>query len=141
MSAPARIAEFETARVMPAPAEGGRSLLHRYYDSLFAAHGPQHWWPGRTRFEIIVGAILTQNTSWRNVEPAIRNLRGEGLLSPRAIEADCLSRLARPIRSCGYFPSKTQKLKEVAQFLRSEYGGGPPRRFAPPPPPAPRHIL
>src|SRR5260221_1778025 len=135
MSAPARIAEFETARVMPAPAEGGRSLLHRYYDSLFAAHGPQHWWPGRTRFEIIVGAILTQNTSWRNVEPAIRNLRGEGLLSPRAIEAVSLARLARLIRSSGYFRQKAKKLKAFTQFLRSEYGGVPSRAFSPPTPP------
>src|SRR5258708_21359727 len=99
MSASARIAEFEAARVMPAPAEGGRSLLHRYYDSLFAAHGPQHWWPGRTRFEVIVGTILTQNTSWRNVEPAIRNLRAEKLLSPRPIEAVSFAPLAPLIPS------------------------------------------
>jgi len=117
---------------MPAPAEGGRSLLHRYYDSLFAAHGPQHWWPGRTRFEIIVGAILTQNTSWRNVEPAIRNLRGEGLLSPRAIEAVSLARLARLIRSSGYFRQKAKKLKAFTQFLRSEYGGSLSRMFRTP---------
>ena len=57
-----------------------------YYDALFRAYGPQHWWPGRTRFEVIVGAILTQNTSWSNVERAIVALRDERLLSPAAIE-------------------------------------------------------
>jgi len=117
---------------MPAAAEGGRSLLHRYYDSLFAAHGPQHWWPGRTRFEIIVGAILTQNTSWRNVEPAIRNLRAEKLLSPRAIETVSLARLARLIRSSGYFRQKAKKLKAFTRFLRSEYGGSLGRMFRTP---------
>jgi endonuclease-3 related protein len=132
MSAFARIAEFEAARVMPAAAEGGRSLLHRYYDSLFAAYGPQHWWPGRTRFEIIVGAILTQNTSWRNVEPAIRNLRTEKLLSPRAIEAVSLGRLARLIRSSGYFRQKAKKLKAFTRFLRLEYGGSLGRMFRTP---------
>ena len=53
----------------------------QYFDALFASYGPQYWWPGRTRFEIIVGAILTQNTSWSNVEIAIRNLRREKLLT------------------------------------------------------------
>ena len=60
--------------------------LEEYCNSLFTAFGPQHWWPGKTQFEVIVGAILTQNTSWRNVETAIGNLRRAGLLSPAAIE-------------------------------------------------------
>src|SRR5579863_5775692 len=59
--------------------------LDEYFNSLFTAMGPQHWWPGRTQFEIIVGAILTQNTSWTNVERAIANLRKAGLLTPRAM--------------------------------------------------------
>src|SRR5712664_2638631 len=69
--------------------------LRAYYDALLAAHGPQHWWPGRSAFEVIVGAILTQNTSWTNVEPAIRNLRREKLLTPRGMESVSLPRLAR----------------------------------------------
>src|ERR1700758_1635761 len=77
--------------------------VRAYYDALFAAYGPQHWWPGPTPFEVIVGAILTQNTSWSNVESAIRNLRREKLLTVRAIEAVPLPRLARLIRSSGYF--------------------------------------
>src|SRR5712672_3819065 len=106
--------------------------LRRYYDSLFAAHGPQHWWPGRTTFEIIVGAILTQNTSWSNVEIAMRNLRREKLLAPGAIERATLPRLAKFIRSSGYFRQKAKKLKYFVRFLRSEYGGSLNRMFRSP---------
>ena len=106
--------------------------LRTYYDALFAAHGPQHWWPGRSAFEIIVGTILTQNTSWNNVETAIRNLRREKLLTPRAIEDVSLARLARLVRSSGYFRQKAKKLKCFAGFLRSEYGGSIARMFRTP---------
>jgi endonuclease III related protein len=106
--------------------------LRIYYDALFAAQGPQHWWPGRTAFEIIVGAILTQNTSWSNVEIAIRNLRREKLLTPRAIEDVSLARLARLVRSSGYFRQKAKKLKCFVGFLRSEYGGSIARMFRTP---------
>jgi endonuclease III related protein len=106
-----------------------RPILRNYYDALFAAHGPQHWWPGRTPFEIIVGAILTQNTSWANVEPCIKNLRREKLLTPRAIEAVPSERLARLIRSSGYFRQKTKKLKAFVRFLRSEYHGSLAKMF------------
>jgi endonuclease-3 related protein len=106
--------------------------LRTYYDALFAAHGPQHWWPGRSAFEVIVGAILTQNTSWTNVEPAIRNLRREELLTPRAMETVSLARLARLIRSSGYFRQKAKKLKCFVRFLRSEYGGSLTRMFRTP---------
>jgi endonuclease III related protein len=104
-------------------------ILHEYFDALFAAHGPQHWWPGRTPFEVIVGAILTQNTSWTNVEIAIANLRRERLLTPRAIEAVSFRRLARLIRSSGYFRQKAKKLKAFVHFLRREYQGSLPRMF------------
>jgi endonuclease-3 related protein len=97
--------------------------LPRYYDALFAAYGPQRWWPGRTAFEVIVGAILTQNTSWTNVEIAIRNLRREKLLTPRGIQSVSLARLARLVRSSGYFRQKAKKLKCFVRFLRSEYAG------------------
>jgi endonuclease-3 related protein len=109
-----------------------RTSLRRYYDSLFAAYGPQHWWPGRTDFEIIVGAILTQNTSWSNVEIAMRNLRREKLLTPRAIERVSLPRLAQLVRSSGYFRQKAKKLKCFVRFLRSEYGGSLSRMFRAP---------
>jgi endonuclease-3 related protein len=104
----------------------------RYYDVLFAAYGPQHWWPGRTNFEIVVGAILTQNTSWSNVEIAMRNLRREKLLAPGAIERASLPRLAKFTRSSGYFRQKAKKLKSFVRFLRSEYGGSLNRMFRSP---------
>jgi endonuclease III related protein len=94
-----------------------------YYDALFAAHGPQHWWPGRTPFEIIVGAILVQNTSWTNVATAIEHLRRAKLLTPLAIENVSTPRLQRLIRSSGYFRQKTKKLKAFVRFLRCEYQG------------------
>jgi endonuclease-3 related protein len=97
--------------------------LRSYYDALFAAHGPQHWWPARSRFEIIVGAILVQNTSWTNVVTAIENLRFAKLLTPRAIDAVSTERLARLIRSSGYFRQKAKKLKNFVRFLRRCYQG------------------
>ena len=104
-------------------------VLHVYYDALFAAHGPQHWWPGRTRFEVIVGAILTQNTSWTNVERAIRALREERLLTVSAMEQVSLRKLARLIRSSGYFRQKARKLKEFVHFLRSQHHGSLSKMF------------
>jgi endonuclease-3 related protein len=103
--------------------------LRTYYEALLAAYGPQHWWPGRTAFEVIVGAILTQNASWSNVEIAIRNLRREKLLTPRALEKVSSARLARLIRSSGYFRQKAKKLKCFVRFLRREHGGSLARMF------------
>jgi endonuclease-3 related protein len=101
-----------------------------YFDALLAAHGPQHWWPGRTRFEIIVGAILTQNTSWINVERAIRNLRAARLLSPKAIRRVPSTRLAQLLRPSGYFRQKTKTLKSFVNFLYGSYSGSLSRLFA-----------
>jgi endonuclease-3 related protein len=107
-------------------------LLHEYYRSLLAAHGPQYWWPGRTRFEVIVGAILTQNTAWVNVERAISKLRCEKLLTPVAIETVPSARLARLIRSSGYFRQKTKTLKAFVRFLRMEHVGSLRKMFRTP---------
>jgi endonuclease-3 related protein len=103
--------------------------LDEYYNSLFTALGPQHWWPGKTPFEIVVGAILTQNTSWRNVETAITNLRNAGLLSPDGIEKVSARRLESLIRSSGYFRQKARKLKAFCIFLRTEFRGSLKRMF------------
>lgn len=103
--------------------------LYEYYRRLFAAYGPQHWWPGRTRFEVILGAILTQNTAWVNVERALANLRRAGHLAPEAVEAISLAQLARHIRPAGYFRQKAKTLKAVLEFLRKEYGGSLTRMF------------
>jgi len=91
-----------------------------------------HWWPALTPFEVIVGAILTQNTAWSNVERAIGQLRSARLLTPRAIERVPSARLARLIRSSGYFRQKTRKLKAFVAFLRREHGGSLARMFRTP---------
>lgn len=109
-----------------------RPELTLVFDALLRAHGPQFWWPGRTRFEIIVGAILTQNTSWTNVEQAIANLRRERLLSPLAMERVAVDRLATLIRSSGYFRQKARRLKAFVHFLRQRYQGSLRRLFAAP---------
>lgn len=88
-----------------------------------------HWWPARTPFEVIVGAILTQNTSWGNVELAIANLRTAKLLTPAAILRVSTPRLAALVRPSGYFRQKAKKLKAFAKFLRAEYGGSLKRMF------------
>src|SRR5271166_2462762 len=95
----------------------GNPLLAEYFRELSQALGPMHWWPARSRFEVIVGAILTQNTAWINVERAIASLRREQLLSPKAIEEVLIRRLARLIRSSGYFRQKAKKLKAFVHFL------------------------
>lgn len=106
--------------------------LDAYYNSLFTAFGPQHWWPGKTPFEIVVGAILTQNTSWTNVERAIANLRRNRLLTPTAIERASAQTIEELIRPSGYFRQKTRKLKAFCTFLRYEYGGSLKKMFAQP---------
>jgi len=98
-------------------------VLHQYFDALFQAHGEQHWWPGRTPFEVIVGAILVQNTNWINAARAIANLRQAKLLTPSAMEKVPQPKLARLIRSSGYFRQKARKLKAFVKFLRKEHHG------------------
>jgi endonuclease III related protein len=107
-------------------------VLREYFEALLAAHGPQSWWPGRTAFEVIVGAILTQNTSWNNVEVAITNLRREKLLTPRGIESVPAVKLRRLIRPSGYFRQKTKTLKAFVAFLRREYQGSLAKMFRAP---------
>jgi endonuclease III related protein len=114
------------------PARDAGPPLDEYFNSLFTAFGPQHWWPGKTQFEVIAGAILTQNTSWTNVERAITNLRDARMLTPSAIENGELRKLERLIRSSGYFRQKARKLKAFCAFLRSEFGGSLKRMFATP---------
>lgn len=111
---------------------GRPSDLMAYHRVLADKLGLQHWWPAETPFEVIVGAILTQNTSWKNVEAAITNLKREKLLSPLAIEKVSVPRLERLIRSSGYFRQKAKKLKAFVRFLRLEYGGALKRMFRTP---------
>ena len=97
--------------------------LMRYFAAMSQALGQMHWWPARTPFEVIVGTILTQNTSWANVERAIANLRSAQMLTPSAISVARMSRLATLVRPSGYFRQKAKKLKAFVRFLQREYGG------------------
>lgn len=97
--------------------------LKEIYGKLFSSFGPQHWWPGETPFEVAVGAILTQNTSWSNASAAVRELKRRKLLDPRRLERLPRRRLARIIRSSGYFNQKAQRLKVFVRHLDRKYGG------------------
>lgn len=97
--------------------------LRRMYDLLYKAYGPQHWWPGDTAFEVAVGAVLTQNTSWTNVEKAVANLKKEGVLSPRRLYSLPHARLASLIKPSGYYNIKTQRLKAFLGFMLNHYKG------------------
>jgi endonuclease-3 related protein len=120
------------AEAGPVARPPARDALPTYFEVLLAWFGAQHWWPGRTRFEVIVGAILTQNTSWTNVEPAIRNLRKARLLSPAAILKAPRARIETAIRPSGYFRQKTKTLKGFVHLLFEFYGGSLSRFFAVP---------
>ena len=91
--------------------------LPELYDRLFAAYGEQHWWPGETPFEVMVGAILTQNTAWTNVEKAISALREDDALNPEALRTRPLEDLAALIRPSGYFNAKAGKLRALGEYL------------------------
>jgi len=106
-----------------------RQQLLTIYERLFAAYGPQGWWPGDSPFEVIVGAILTQNTAWSNVERAIANLRAAGALTPAGLLALTAEETARLVRPAGYFNTKARKLRAVVEFLDQEYGGDLARLF------------
>ncbi len=104
--------------------------LSEIYLRLFDAFGPQSWWPGESPFEVMVGAVLTQNTSWKNVERAIANLRDAGLLTPHALHALPDEELAELIRPAGYFRLKTRRLKNLLNFVMDEYDGSLDAMFA-----------
>lgn len=100
-----------------------KNILTKIYRTLYRAYGPRHWWPGETPFEVMVGAILTQNTSWRNVEKAIQKLKGKGVLNPQGIHHLRKSQLAPLIKSSGYYRIKADRLKGFIDFLFGEYDG------------------
>jgi endonuclease III related protein len=107
--------------------------IRQYYDALYRAWGAQHWWPAETRWEVIVGAYLTQNTAWTNVERALANLRDKpNLLSVDRIRKIPLTQLERLIRPSGYFRQKAQRLKTFIAFLDLKYGGSLDDLFAQP---------
>jgi endonuclease III related protein len=104
--------------------------IRAFYEAMMAAYGPQGWWPAESDFEMVVGAILTQNTSWTNVERAIANLKSERLLDPAALHALPLERLAEVIKPAGYFNVKARRLRNFIDMLVADFGGDLARLFA-----------
>ena len=92
--------------------------LMRIYKKLYAHFGPRRWWPAETPFEVMVGAILTQNASWSNAEKAIANLKKEKFLSPRKLEKIDIKHLSLLIKPSGFYKEKAKKLKTFVKFLR-----------------------
>src|SRR5689334_22628169 len=93
------------------PANTSKARVHSLYKRLAKYYGPQHWWPARSSWEMMVGAILTQNTAWTNVEKAIRALRKSKALSLRAIARMPRRKLETLIRPSGYFRQKAHRLQ------------------------------
>jgi endonuclease-3 related protein len=102
------------------------------YSTLLQAWGRQHWWPAQSRFEVIVGAYLTQNTNWTNVEIALKKLRSAKLLSVQGVRNVSIRRLEQLIRPSGYFRQKAARLKTFVKFLDQKYGGSLTKMFAQP---------
>ena len=110
--------------------ESGNHELQRYYEALYRAWGAQHWWPAETRFEVVVGAYLTQNTAWTNVERALANLRDADALTVEEIRRMPPAKLEKLIRPSGYFRQKARRLKTFVAFLDERYDGSLDKMFA-----------
>ena len=95
--------------------------LEEIYRRMLTHFGPQHWWPGETPFEVMVGAILTQNTNWQNVEKAIANLKGAGVLSLPALAALSVEKLAEYIRPAGYYNIKAGRLQNLFTMIAEHW--------------------
>ena len=100
-----------------------KSSLIAIYKSLYDVFGPQHWWPAKTRFEIIVGAILTQQTTWENVEKAIKNLRENKLLTTESLAKAPLKKIEELVQPAGYYHQKSKRLKEISTYFLRKYRG------------------
>ncbi|MCS6771201.1 MAG: endonuclease III domain-containing protein [Kiritimatiellae bacterium] len=115
----------------PTPRRG--APLMEVFDALLRHFGPQRWWPARTKFEMMVGAILTQNTAWSNVEKAIARLRAAGALDPKRLHEAPLERVAEWIRPAGYFNVKARRLRAFTTWLVDRYDGSVRRMLREPP--------
>lgn len=108
--------------------------LRAFYRALLRAWGPQNWWPAESRFEVILGAFLTQNTAWGNVEHALASLRRARCLSAAGIRRVSRARLERLLRPAGYFRQKARRVKAFVSWLDANYDGSLERMFARPTP-------
>ncbi|MDR3569335.1 MAG: endonuclease III domain-containing protein [Syntrophobacteraceae bacterium] len=100
-----------------------KELLQQIYDTLIAALGPQHWWPAKTPFEVILGAMLTQNTAWKNVAAAIANLRDNNLLSINGICGISAEEFEALIRPSGYYRQKAKRIKGFCEYVLTNWNG------------------
>ena len=115
-------------RGQPEPGE----VLRRFYATLLESFGPQGWWPARTRWGVICGAILTQNTTWRNAALAVKNLRKAGLLTGPALCNVALRDLEQQVRPAGFYRQKARTLQGFARWLKQAHGGSLDVLFAQP---------
>ena len=106
--------------------------MRAVFDRLYERFGPQGWWPADSPYEVIVGAVLTQSVSWRNVERAIANLKAEKLLDPHRLHAADEAHLAELVRPTRYYRQKAKKLKAITALLVEAYGGSVERMLAGP---------
>jgi len=106
--------------------------IRAFYSALLQAYGPLRWWPAKTPFEVIVGAYLTQNTSWNNVEQALKNLRRERLLSVAGIRRTSRGKLEQLLRPSGYFRQKAARLQNFVRYLDARHRGSLARMFRQP---------
>jgi endonuclease-3 related protein len=97
--------------------------LLQIYELLYKRYGPQHWWPGQSRFEIIIGAILTQNTNWQNVEKAIINVKSANLLNAQKLHNLSKEKLAEMVRPAGYYNIKAARIKNFLNWLFENHDG------------------
>ncbi|MEM5801365.1 MAG: endonuclease [Candidatus Aenigmatarchaeota archaeon] len=97
--------------------------LQKIYELLIKEFGKQNWWPAETEFEVIVGAILTQQASWKNVEKAIKNLKENNFLEPQTIYSIKISQLEKLIKPSGFYRIKAKRLKNFVNFLYKKYDG------------------
>jgi endonuclease-3 related protein len=116
---------FDVGKKVPDNAAGNMTgqTIQQIYELLFERFGPQHWWPGDTKDEIIVGAILTQNTNWQNVEKAIGNLKKASLVSLEKLYSIEQPQLAELIRPAGYYNIKARRLKIFLNWLFRGHNG------------------
>lgn len=97
--------------------------VHHMYTRLFAAYGPQRWWPAESPFEVVLGAVLTQNTRWENVRMALDNVRAAGALSPDVLACLDDTEMQAVIRPAGFFRQKSATLQRILRVLVDEYCG------------------
>jgi endonuclease-3 related protein len=116
----------------PKATRSPEAMVRAMYRKLVRSWGPQHWWPAESPFEVVVGAILGQNTSWTNVERALASLRSANVLHIDAMRALPIARLEELVRSSGYYRQKAQRLKNFISFVDHNYAGSLERMFATP---------